>query len=116
MPTPWNPDATDQDYLAAAKEEAMPTQTTHTPGPWRLIEDWRNPRIEGAGGEVVVARDYLSAKDARLIAVAPRMFDLLMLVASWPTPCADGESLTQTQQEHVTFEARTLLAKIDSAG
>ena len=33
MNTPWNPDATDQDYLAAAKEEAMPTQTTHTPGP-----------------------------------------------------------------------------------
>lgn len=78
--------------------------SAHTPGPWTLqpIGDETECNILGAGHELVAT---VSDNDARLIAAAPRMLDIIWALVSSPA-MADND-------EPMMMEARAILKDIE---
>jgi hypothetical protein len=55
----------------------------HTPGPWKVVTSWYDYSVEGPNGEEIIWQDgpyqtpTIKLSDARLIAAAPEMYELL---------------------------------------
>jgi hypothetical protein len=105
--------------MTAAKSSET-KRAQHTPGPWTAELEWRP---EGNGGHEVycvraakrgatrtriVDLDGRDDADARLIAQAPAMYDLIQKLAAWHLVDDDGE-------EAAVAAARAILAAIDGS-
>ena len=126
MTTPWNPEATDQDYLAAAREKPMtPPVTGHTPGPWTVMA--RGPVRSVVAGTQPVADLYggvdkpleVVDADARLIALAPELAEALLALVltireDVPAHACPGFDCVQCRRPDLSA-ARALLARLDGA-
>jgi hypothetical protein len=65
---------------------------THTPGPWRLAGGAGDGyALIGADNTVIAAKGFASTVDARIIALAPAMLDLLREAAEVLDNYADAE-------------------------
>lgn len=96
----------------------------YTPGPWRIVrasdytgepEDTTIYSIDAANGETVYYTEsgYFRPEeaDARLIAAAPEMAELLRLVADYQDSAWAGDA--EAQRSAFALEARALLARIE---
>jgi hypothetical protein len=85
----------------------MAAQTT--PGPWRIDDDY----IFGPKGEHIVMELGPNDADARLIAAAPAMRELLaQRIALLEASTVEGRVLSPVSERWLT-DARALLATID---
>ena len=101
----------------------------HTPGPWRVITSWYDHMVEGPNGEEIIWQDgpyqtpTIKLSDARLIAAAPDMLELIqMLVRTWEydaqfIPCdTEAASALSNKLARLAAQAAPLLAKIEGGG
>lgn len=84
--------------------------STHSPGPWR-IDDQDEMLIKSAAGNIVTMVHTGRPADARLVAAAPQMLELLRRL----------DKLTPQHPPHgecgcVVCDARHLLARLDGDG
>lgn len=56
------------------------TETSHTPGPWRLVEDPNGWTLHANGTDITANPFDCSDADARLIAAAPEYHDAAQLI------------------------------------
>lgn len=94
---------------------------THTPGPW-LIEGRNVISIHEQTGNLIgiLGYDTLSpAKNAeanaRLIAAAPNLGDIVSRLCGLLTDCADDETLGSLVRENLSTDARIAIAKVTGA-
>ncbi len=60
-----------------AKESTMPTPTTHTPGPWTVLENDEEGLHLLDPQDVIMAEHILNLDTARVIAAAPALYAAL---------------------------------------
>lgn len=69
----------DNDYEDGVNDGISPP----TPGPWKVVTSWYDYCVEGPNGEEIIWQDgpystpTIKLSDARLIAAAPEMYELL---------------------------------------
>ena len=89
----------------------------HTPAPWRVITSCYDHMVEGPNGEEIIWQDgpyqtpTIKLSDARLIAAAPEMLELLGKIRGHiDSTCRECES------KAIVPEIDALLDKIEGGG
>ncbi len=73
----------------------------HTPGPWKITHTALNGyRVSDSMGWGVAAilKDTNDEANARLIAAAPEMLELLKQIADWPFPFLSGAGIDEVRE------------------
>lgn len=97
-----------------------------TPGPWKVVTSWCDHMVEGPNGEAIIWQDgpydtpTIKLANARLIAAAPEMFELIQTVArTWEEDCqfipcdTEAASALSGRLARLAGQATQLLAKIE---
>lgn len=95
----------------------MNKKTTWTPGPWKIDTDTQGYVVLVAGQRTVCLvgpeEDPTSENDARLIALAPEMAEVIKSVVLWDM-CKDiGHKKPLPLFPHIVEQARALLSRLE---
>lgn len=92
-----------------------------TPGPWKVVTSWYDYSVEGPNDEEIIWQDgpyqtpTIKLSDARLIAAAPEMYELIKTGVRFLQNVRQYHPLSAAEEKWEQ-NARELMAKIDGGG